>query len=125
MAGFDTPPFFRGLSVETLREKQDRFAGMVAELIRHCHAFGYAVTLGEAWRSDEEAARLAKVGRGIVRSLHCDRLAIDINLFSDGVWLRTADGHRPVGEWWESIGGEWGGRFGDGNHYSLRHEGRK
>jgi hypothetical protein len=26
---------------------------------------------------------------------------------------------------WESIGGSWGGRFNDGNHYSLEHRGMK
>ena len=111
--------------MESLRKKQTRFAGMVAELIRHCHAFGYEVTLGEAWRSDEEARRLAKSGKGIARSLHCDRLAIDINLFWAGEFLQDTESHRPIGEWWESIGGAWGGRFGDGNHYSLEHGGRK
>ncbi|MGV1035358.1 MAG: M15 family metallopeptidase [Microbacteriaceae bacterium] len=113
------------MTAETLRAKQDRFAGMVAELIRHCHAFGYVVTFGEAWRSDEEAARLARAGRGISRSLHCDRLAIDLNLFFGDVWLKSTGDHKPIGEFWESIGGTWGGRFGDGNHYSLTHEGRK
>ena len=30
-----------------------------------------------------------------------------------------------LGEYWESIGGSWGGRFNDGNHYSLEHNGVK
>jgi len=30
-----------------------------------------------------------------------------------------------LGLYWESIGGSWGGRFGDGNHFSLEHEGRR
>lgn len=98
---------------------------MVAHLILKAEEIGFEVTLGEAWRSDEEAARLARVGRGIVRSLHCDRLAVDLNLFADGVWLKSAGAHEPLGVWWESVGGTWGGRFGDGNHYSLMHEGRK
>lgn len=110
---------------ETLRQKQSRFASMVALLINKAHEMGYEVTLGEAYRSEWEAARLAKRGLGIKRSLHCDRLAIDINLFKDGVYLTSSEAHRPLGLWWESIGGSWGGRFQDGNHYSLAHEGRK
>lgn len=106
-------------------EKQAKFAGMVARLIMQAEAMGYAVTLGEAWRSDAEAARLKAEGRGVRRSLHCERLAIDINLFRGGVWLQSSEQHKALGEWWESIGGAWGGRFGDGNHYSLEHEGRK
>lgn len=108
-----------------MREKQSRFAGMVARLILKAEEMGFAVTFGEAWRSEEEARRLASSHAGIRRSLHCDRLAVDLNLFVDGVWMNTTAAHRPLGEWWESIGGSWGGRFGDGNHYSLAHEGRK
>jgi hypothetical protein len=50
---------------------------------------------------------------------------VDFNLFRDGQWLSKSDDHKFLGEYWESIGGSWGGRFGDGNHYSLAHEGRK
>ena len=110
---------------ETLREKQSRFAIMAARLILQAQAMGYEVTLGEAYRSPAEAARLAAAGRGIARSLHTDRLAIDLNLFKNGRYLDSTEDHRPLGEWWESIGGAWGGRFKDGNHYSLAHEGRK
>ena len=113
------------MATETLRQKQSRFAQMAARLIQQAQAMGYEVTLGEAMRSPQEAARLAGSGRGIARSLHCDRLAIDLNLFKDGQFLAATEDHRPLGEWWESIGGAWGGRFNDGNHYSLAHEGRK
>ena len=102
---------------------------MVAHLIIKAEEMGWEVTLGEAWRSEEEARRLAAARQahrvGIRRSLHCDRMAIDLNLFVDGVWLQSTEAHRELGEWWESVGGAWGGRFGDGNHYSLAHEGRK
>lgn len=109
----------------SLVEKQARFAAMVARLIQRADELGFAVTLGEAWRSEEEARRLAAHRVGIKRSLHCDRLAIDLNLFKGGAWLSATADHQQLGEWWESIGGSWGGRFGDGNHYSLAHEGRK
>lgn len=113
------------MTTETLYDKQVRFAAMVAQLIARAFEEGYEVTLGEAWRSPEEAARLANAGRGIRNSLHCERLAIDLNLFRYGVYLDKTESHRPLGEWWESIGGTWGGRFGDGNYYSLAHKGRK
>lgn len=113
------------MAAETLRDKQCRFAVMVARLINHAVEQGYQVSLGEAWRSAEEAARQAQLNKGIRRSLHCDRLALDLNLFKDGAFLSTTENHRPLGEWWESIGGTWGGRFNDGNHYSLAHDGRR
>lgn len=109
----------------TLSEKQQRFAHMVGELIHKAESLGYGITFGEAWRSPEEADRLAKAGKGIKRSLHCDRLAIDINLFKNGQYLSDTQDHLLLGIWWEEQGGSWGGRFVDGNHYSLEHEGRK
>lgn len=39
--------------------------------------------------------------------------------------LTASSGHKLLGEYWESIGGTWGGRFNDGNHYSLEHNGVK
>lgn len=104
---------------------QDKFAGMVARLIDKAQEMGYQVTLGEAWRTPAQASLNAKSGKGITHSLHCDRLAIDINLFKDGEYLPDTESHRKLGEWWESIGGTWGGRFKDGNHYSLPYGGRK
>lgn len=114
----------------TLREKQSIFANMVAELINQAQKMGFQVTLGETYRSPEEAARLAKLGKGIKNSLHTQKLAIDLNLFKDGKFLDKSDDHLPLGEWWENqsfadIKCAWGGRFGDGNHYSIEHNGVK
>ena len=114
----------------TLRQKQSLFARLVAQLIQHAITLGFEVTLGEALRSPEEAARLAKLGKGIAGSLHTLKLAIDLNLFQNGVYLSSTEAHRPLGEWWEAqstseVTCAWGGRFGDGNHYSVAHGGRK
>lgn len=116
----------------TLRETQSHFAALVPRLIDQAIALGFEVTLGEAYRSPEEAARLARlgrgitIGRGITNSLHTSRLAIDLHLFKDGVYQTSSEAHRPLGEWWEAQGGAWGGRFTrpDGNHYSWPWEGR-
>lgn len=106
----------------TLKEKQFRFANLVALLIVEANARGYTISLGEVWRSPEEAQR-----QGQPKSLHTMRLAIDINLFKDGVWLKKTEDHRPLGEWWETLHPlcAWGGRWGDGNHYSMEHGGMK
>lgn len=114
----------------TLRQKQSLFVSLVAELISFALVAGYELTFGEAYRSPEEAARLAKLGKGIKSSLHTSRLAIDFNLFRDGKYLSTTEAHRELGEWWEAQSTPeytcaWGGRFGDGNHYSIVHEGKK
>ena len=102
----------------TLREKQSKFSKMVALLILFAYEKGYELTLGDAYRDP-------RVLHGSPRSLHRVRLAIDLNLFKNGKYLSTSDDHQELGEFWESIGGSWGGRFKDGNHYSLEHNGRK
>ncbi|MCF4091857.1 M15 family metallopeptidase, partial [Escherichia coli] len=74
-----------------------------------------------------QAALNAKSGKGIRNSLHTLRLAVDFNLFINGKYQADTDAYRPLGEYWESIGGTWGGRFSraDGNHFSLEHNGVK
>ncbi|MBZ8930780.1 M15 family metallopeptidase, partial [Escherichia coli] len=88
---------------------------------------GYRLTFGEAYRTPEQAALNAKSGKGIRNSLHTLRLAVDFNLFINGEYQADTDAYRPLGEYWESIGGTWGGRFSraDGNHFSLEHNGVK
>ena len=92
----------------SLRKKQSEFAKAVGLLIAYAYHQGYELTFGDAWA----------VRGHIENSFHYKRLAIDLNLFKDGEYLRETEHHRPLGEFWESIGGSWGGRFRDGNHYS-------
>jgi hypothetical protein len=110
----------------SLRSKQSKFARMVADLIIKAYDLGYEVTLGDAYRDPRLHGGIGlKKGYGHSKSCHKIRLAIDLNLFKDGVFLDKSDDHKVLGEWWESQGGTWGGRFNDGNHYSLSHEGMK
>lgn len=101
--------------METLRQKQSRFVFMVGSLINFAYSNGYTLTFGDAYAKDGHMAG----------SLHYSRLAIDLNLFHQGNYLIKTTDHLPLGEFWESIGGSWGGRFEDGNHYSLSHRGKK
>jgi hypothetical protein len=107
-----------------LLEKQFIFAQNVSELLNYVHLQGFNVTLAEAYRTPEQAALNAKSGKGIANSLHCKRLAIDLNLFDGlGNWLQDSDDHKPFGEYWETLhpANKWGGRFTkpDGNHYQM------
>lgn len=112
----------------TLGEQQRRFPPLVAQLIARVYASGYEVTFGEAFRTREQAALNAQAGTGIANSLHCDRLAIDLNLFKDGKYLTDSEAWRPFGEFWKSLDPDcrWGGDFTrpDGNHFSLAYGGR-
>ena len=95
----------------SLQPKQSEFARMVALLIQFITQMGYEVTFSDAYATDGHCEG----------SYHYLRLAIDLNLFKDGVFLTKTEDHRFAGEFWENIGGTWGGKFerSDGNHYSL------
>jgi hypothetical protein len=90
---------------------------MISLLILKARSLGLDVTFGESFDDDNTGH--------MKNSLHYIRLAQDLNLFRDGVFLSKSEDHKELGEWWESIGGAWGGRFNDGNHYSLAHGGKK
>ena len=115
----------------TLGEAQRQFTRLLADLILWAYSEGFELSLGEAWRTPEQARLNAATGKGISNSLHLDRLAIDLNLFKDGQFLTATEDHRPLGEYWEQMGKErglplcWGGRFNDANHYSFAWGGRK
>lgn len=99
---------------------------MVPRLIDQAHALGFEVTLGDAYRDPRvHGEQGVRKGYSEARSAHKQRLAVDLNLFRDGRYLTATESHRPLGEWWESQGGTWGGRFNDGNHYSWAHGGIK
>jgi hypothetical protein len=113
----------------TLRQKQSLFVQLVAKLIAFAYANDMELTFGECWRTPEQAKRNAANGRGISNSLHTERLAIDLNLFVGGVFIDSTEGHRRLGEYWESLhpNCRWGGRFRkpDGNHYSFTPDGTR
>lgn len=109
----------------TLGQKQRKFTKMVARLILKAYSMGYELSFAQAYRTARQARAYAAQGVGILNSLHTKRLAIDLNLFKDGKYLTSTKAHLPLGLWWEKQGGTWGGRFRDGNHYSLEHNGVK
>lgn len=111
-----------------MNQLQGEFAQSAAKLIQKAAELGYMVTLGEGWRTPQQAQWDADHGTGISHSLHIERLAIDLNFFRDGVLIRDGSQLEEVGKWWESLGPSyrWGGRFKhlpDANHFSLTPDG--
>ena len=96
---------------EKLSSKQIKFTKLVGQLIEYATSIGYDLTFGDAY---------AKTGH-CKDSLHYKRLAIDLNLFINGKYMTKTSDHLPLGKFWESLGGTWGGRFkkADGNHYQF------
>lgn len=121
----------------TLRQKQARFCRLLSQLIAWIFARGWEVTLADGGVT---LMRKVQTSEGItVRaidrehmdgSLHYSRLAQDLNLFVDGVWITKADhpAWLAIGKFWKSLDPDcaWGGDFAskDANHVSLRHEGK-
>jgi hypothetical protein len=107
-----------------LVKEQQKFSALLGLLLTYIATeTEYRVTMGETWRTPEQAQWNVEHGLGIKNSLHCDRLAADLNFFSANGHL--VPGPDSVGVWWESQGGAWGGRFNDPNHFSLAYGGRK
>lgn len=108
----------------SLGEKQEIFSLMIASLITWAYTAGYKVRIGDFFRDPRVFGALGETkGYGHPNSGHKNKLAGDLNLFKDGVYLADTESHTPLGLKWESMGGSWGGRFKDGNHYSLEHKG--
>lgn len=116
----------------TLHDHQFQFAQDVGRLIKFIQVemLDHTFTLGEVYRTPEQAEIYFKEGKGIKDSLHCKKLAIDIQLFYKGEYLTKSEDYARLGCFWESLDAHnrWGGIFGkngiggkpDGNHFERR-----
>jgi hypothetical protein len=118
----------------TLREKQSKFLFNVSLLIQWAFKNGYELTGGELHRTEEQHQWNLKAGKSKAkRSLHQDRMAIDLNLFKDGKFLTTSEDYKLLGDYWVSLNTDnrWGGdwdkdgdykdeTFHDGNHFEMK-----
>ena len=107
-----------------LVQTQQQFSLHVSMLIDYVIGIGYGVTLGEAWRSDEQQAIYRQSGKTkAARSRHQDRLAVDLNLFLNGKYLIDRESYRQAAEFWVSLhtdnvaGYSWGW---DANHFERK-----
>ena len=100
----------------TLGQAQRKFTLMIAKLIIFAYEQGYELTFGEGY--DDDGIGHAK------GSLHYIKLAQDLNLFKDDVWLKESEAHDELHDYWDTIGGA--KRIeGDGNHYSVEWRGKR
>lgn len=101
-----------------LGKEQERFSEMMCSLYTYILSKGYAIRSKHLLRCDD-----CKVGHK--NSLHKMSLAIDIVLSKDGKIFTDTESYTFAGEYWESIGGSWGGRFNDGGHFSKAYQGMR
>jgi hypothetical protein len=113
----------------TLHQAQVLHVRLTASLIKFAFNSGYELTWGETYRTREQAALDAAKGSGIAHSLHCDRLAVDFQLFKDGAYLTDPVAYKFLGDFWKSLHPlcAYGGDFHtvDGDHFSIAFGGRK
>lgn len=101
-----------------LREKQAKFAWMLGLIIEQSQLRNEPIIIIEFYR--DLATQRAYITRGVSRTMnskHLEGLAVDIaflrDIQDDGRINYDAEKYRSYGVFWESIGGRWGGRFGD------------
>ena len=115
-------------AVPTLGELQRTHTLLVAKLILYVYGEGFELTWGEAYRTPQQAQWDAQHGTGIAQSVHCDRLAVDLQLFKDGVYLTDPEEYKFMGDYWKQLDPlcRWGGDFKtvDADHFSLSYGGR-
>jgi D-alanyl-D-alanine carboxypeptidase len=112
----------------TLHNLQTLHVRLLSQLIAFVYSQGFELTWGEAFRTAQQAQWDAAAGTGIAQSVHCSRLAVDLQLFKEGTYLTNAEDYKFAGEYWKSLHPlcRWGGDFArvDADHFSLEYEGR-
>jgi hypothetical protein len=117
----------------SLVDKQSDFAWALGQLLTYAHGLLWAgqtvqLTMGDAYRDP-------RVPYGHPKSCHRARLACDLNLYVNGIWI-TDSAHptwKLLGDVWETLDhrARWGGQGTahpeglkhDGNHFAFEHEG--
>ena len=117
----------------SLSKTQQDFTYDIMKLIEYAYSTGYQLTFGDAYRSPKAFGNQGQKGPyGRDRSAHKYRLAVDFNLFQDGLYLTGSNDYKPLGEYWKTLAEDnvWGGDFldkngksRDGNHFSKRYRG--
>ena len=98
---------------QTLSDRQCDFTNALALTICKAVSLGFKVKVQE-WNRLLETQKeyVAKGVSWTMDSRHLDLLAADLILFKDGFPVANKESYRPLGVYWESLGGRWGGRFG-------------
>ena len=95
-----------------LRPKQSAFLLAVGHLILRADELGYDLTLGDGYRDPRATFPYSSKS-----SRHAMRLAIDLNVFRDGVYLSGNNDYPDLCQAWRDLGGISGADFNDANHF--------
>jgi hypothetical protein len=93
---------------------QWKFLKNLCELFTEIEQRGFIATGGELYRTIEQQKIYFDSGKSkTMDSNHLKRLAIDLNIFKDGVLIYDKDILQPLGDYWEGLdeNNRWGGNF--------------
>lgn len=112
----------------SLGKHQELFMRMLPKLISHIHSLGYEIRGGDLFRDPKVFGHMGEEkGYGHKNSNHKQKLAIDLYLTQDGVYLEgeaAKVAHNECHDFWDMIGGA--ERIeNDLNHYSLERNGMR
>ena len=107
-----------------LERAQERYCTMLGLLLSRATFLAIPLRLGCGWCQEDHHME---------NSLHKIKLAHDFVIMWEDDAYGSFDDYLPLGLYWESIGGYWGGRRNagadgrgnDANHFSLAYSGRK
>ena len=109
-----------------LVDAQWAFLKDVATLIQFIETEGDMATGGELQRTSYQQVEYIRTGRSkTMNSLHLSKLAVDLAIFHDGIWLQDRDSLMKYGAFWQGLheDNEWGGSwltFCDLPHFQRR-----
>ena len=107
----------------TTNQKQFEFAIKVARIVLFAKECELSLRLWECWRSkDRQRQMVARHLSSTMNSKHLLGLAQDFDLFRDGkpVYDSADPDWLLLGEYAESLGLRWGGRWGDARHFEYK-----
>lgn len=109
-----------------LGKAQELFVVLSVTFIQFILDQGYQLRYGETFRPQEMQDIYYQRGSTKTKnSQHTKKLAIDLSLFKDGVYLTAPSHYTTLGVYWEGLDPHcyWGGRIPklvDANHFELR-----
>jgi len=107
-----------------LSEKQVKFTGMLGKLLVFASDNEIPIKIVELYRSPEKQFNLYKKGKTkTLNSSHIKGLAVDLAIIKDGQYITEETAYVSLGEYWEEVGGVWGGSwhtFKDSVHFGFK-----
>lgn len=112
--------------MSTLLKYQFIFSENVGKLIFFAYSRNFQITLGEAYRTQYQQDQYFRSGYSKVKySNHQNRLAIDLNLFINGLTCNDRKYYEVLGDYWTKLHpyNKWGGHYktlDDIYHFELK-----